>query len=140
VALAPGEATAQTWLGWSLLEAGRLEEAIEPMRLALRLDPRSTSGHHGVASLSARLGRLEEALAAELRALDLAPAFGPGHILATALYVKLGREADAKAAAAEVMRLMPNFTIESMTRRVPSSAWRGSVGFEDLRRAGLPQS
>jgi tetratricopeptide (TPR) repeat protein len=117
--------------------ASRAEEAIEPLHLALRLDPRSASGHHEVACLYDRLGRTEEALAAEQRAMQLAPAFAPAHLIATALYVKLGREADARAAASELMRLAPNFTIESLLRRVPGTS---DLDPDLLRRAGLPES
>jgi adenylate cyclase len=138
VALAPGDAFAQTWLGWSLLEAGRLEEAIEPMQLALRLDPRSASVHNGVATLYERLGRLEEALAATLQVQQLTPAFWPAYLRATQVLMQLGREAEAKAAAAEVMRLSPGFTIERLLRRVPGTAL--SIDQGALRRAGLPQS
>jgi eukaryotic-like serine/threonine-protein kinase len=71
----PGYASAYQWHAWYFLVAGRLEDMLASMRMALRLDPLSLiiNAHMGYALFCA--GRYDEALAQLGSALSLDPDF-----------------------------------------------------------------
>jgi len=126
-------------LGINLVWAGRMEEVIEAIEKAMRLNPRYGPIYLvnlGWAYLEA--GRYEEALAPLKRALSLVPNSVDLHWNFAVCYAELGREAEAQAAAAEIMRLNPNFSLEAIRQQVlykdPARLERTLAA---LRKAGL---
>ncbi|MGC9400465.1 MAG: tetratricopeptide repeat protein [Anaerolineae bacterium] len=69
--LAPEDAEAQMLLGWSLLQAGEPQAALEKLNRAVMLDPRLAQAHHLRGLALQALGRTEEAEAAFVQAIDL---------------------------------------------------------------------
>jgi adenylate cyclase len=141
----PGDADAHANLGLYLMWAGRAEEAIEPIRKALRLRPQVAFSEgpyfnfSGFAYFTA--GRYEEALAAfEKNAARGGPIDVEFLAYSTAAYSGLGREEEARATAQELLEKYPDFALSSW-------AWLGFYkNLEDskrlsgaLRKAGLPQ-
>ena len=105
--LAPGHPLVHSHYGQALYETGRVAEAEEQLREALRLQP--ANGEYlsiwGMALL--RLGRAEEALAAHDKAIAAQPGVARYHNNRGNALAKLGREEEARAAFEEALRLLP---------------------------------
>ena len=85
-----------------------IPEAVAAYREAIRLDPRSTDAHNGLAITYAGSGRLEEARAEFQAIVEIDPESTIGYYnLATAL-ANLDRDVEAAAALREVIRINPN--------------------------------
>ncbi|MFN8984473.1 MAG: tetratricopeptide repeat protein, partial [Alphaproteobacteria bacterium] len=95
--------------GVAAAETGRLEEAINRIRRALAINPRSAAAHGNLGSTLIRLGRHEEALPSLDRALALNPdAAGTHHNRGFAL-MKLKRLDQAIAAFDRAIALQPDY-------------------------------
>ena len=95
--IAPGDPDS---LGLGALLAqcqGRLEEADELWRQALRLDPRQPVVYQSLAQVLADLGRHDEAHEALAKALDVNPKLSMSHEIRGEVYLAQGRTQDALA-------------------------------------------
>ena len=106
---APDDAQAQTQLGSSYMEVGRIAEAITHLELAVRLDSRSAQAHNFLGGALLAAGRSADAVTQLRQATSLAPRdphlhFNLGKALAAA-----GRAAEAAGQFERAILLYPNF-------------------------------
>ncbi len=90
-------AEAHTFLGWTYSFMGRLDEAIEQCRRAIRIDPSFGNPYNDIGSYLMKQGKLEEAIDWLERAKQ-APRYEPKHypyMNLARLYLALGRFEDA---------------------------------------------
>jgi len=93
-------------LGASLFFAGKSEEAIPNLEIAIRLDPFARSEYFHLLGMAYRdLGRYEEAIAACQEAIRRQPNNELAHLVLAATYIMVGREAEAHVEAAELLRI-----------------------------------
>ena len=99
----------QDWLGraLALCELGRLEDAEEALREALREDPDDPLTHGIRALVLMDLDRPKEALEASSAAIVLAPELQLGHTARARALLSLERFDEAEASAKEAIRLDP---------------------------------
>jgi len=123
VALDPNYALGYMFLAYSLISAGRSQEAIPLLKKSMRLSPLSQTHASmcffrlGIAYRT--MGQYEEALSALKKALNIRPNFFAIHLHLAATYIHLGREEEARAAAAEVRRIVPKFSLQDFAKRLP---------------------
>ena len=140
IALDPNDADNYVTLGNMLTAAGRLEEAIESVKKALRLNPHYPGAWPLFSlGLAYRLtGQYEEAMATQKKALTRNPNYLGAHFELAILYSELGREEEARAEAAEVLRISPNCSLEVWRQSLPSKDQAGlERDLAALRKAGL---
>jgi TolB-like protein len=146
IELNPNSSLAHWALGYGLLRAERLEEALEQFDSALRLSPRDP-GLWSYLTLKAstlyRLRRYEETVrfardAARHSTADLIWPF----VHLTAALGQLGRTDEALMAVAELRRRRPGLTVSGV-RSWPHNRSRSEAALghmlEGLRQAGLPE-
>jgi tetratricopeptide (TPR) repeat protein len=142
LAINPSFAHAYYSLGWTLLLAGRMEEAVPHIDQALRLNPHDPSLWTfltGRAIALLLLHRYAEAADYARRALRQPSAnFLASATLASALG-HLGETDDARAALEQVYRLRPDFSGPLVSRlfRFRNEPERACF-LDGLRKAGLP--
>ena len=73
IALMPSNAEAHMWKGWALRRAGRWQQALDSMQMAVKLNPRVTINLLEIGSTFAYLGRFDEALEVTEKAYTLEP-------------------------------------------------------------------
>src|SRR5204862_3640118 len=73
IAIQPGDAGAHLSCGNALVEAGRMDEALDHYRSALKLQPGFTQAHNNLAFVLLRTGQPHEAIAHFQTALRLEP-------------------------------------------------------------------
>jgi len=145
IALAPNWEWGHAARGLALAQEGRLLEATESVRRALRLNPRApTALLVNVAFVNFAAGRREEAV----EQLERVRTANPDHILSRALlaayYEREGLHDQASAAVGEILRVTPDFGVERA--RVVFQSAENAFGEEEsaaymraLREAGLPE-
>ena len=137
IALNPNDASAYGEMGWALLWAGRLDEAIAALTMSLRLDsttPRNVWLHQGQAFYLK--GQYKQALDVLERGVVKRPDYVGYHIVMAATYAQLGRKMEAASAADKVRRLDPFFSLDAFGSALRNPAHRESI-VEGLRKAGL---
>lgn len=87
---------------------GRIPEAIEEYRAALRVEPAFAEARGNLAVAFYRSGRLDEAIAADREALRYAPDSALTHYNLGSALLKAGREAEARQEYEEAYRLRPD--------------------------------
>jgi adenylate cyclase len=139
--LAPNSSFVHAALGYTLLHAGRSEEATAYFKKAIRLNPFPPSWY--LASLGGAyfmLGQYEDAITAFERGRQLAPESVFPRVGLAAAYSELGRQKEARAEADEVLKLDPKFSVASYVKgtyyKNKEDADRYSAA---LRKAGLPE-
>jgi len=105
----PRSALAHTNLGEGLMNEGRVEEAIEHYRAAVRAQPRSAQALNNLGSTLGQSGRLDEALPVLAEAVRLDPDYAQAHMNLANTFLGLGRNAEAVVQLREVTRLEPDF-------------------------------
>ena len=90
------EKNPDSWMGHnniaiSLLNAGRVEEAIAHYNKAFELNPTYGEAHYNLANSLVRLGRLDEAVAHYEKALEINPNNVPAHYNLAAIFRQNGR-------------------------------------------------
>ena len=143
MALNPNDADTLAGLADRLVWAGRPEEAVEKIQLAMRLNPNhhtSYSWYLGHAYFLLR--RYDAAIATLRKVVDRSPDFWPAHIYLAASYSLLGRMEEARAAAAAALRLNPTITTTHSAGQIPYKNPADHKRLYDaLEKAGLvPQS
>ncbi len=73
IALMPSNAEAHMWKGWALRRAGRWQQALDSMQMAIKLNPRVTINLIETGQTFAYLGRFDEALEITEKAYTLEP-------------------------------------------------------------------
>lgn len=120
IVLVPNSAFGYATLGTMLNFVGQPEEALQWVKQAMRLDPRSPIMYLWTLGQTYRLmGRYEEAITAQKKALSLYPNYLPSHIHLASIYGELGLEREAQAEATEILRISPRFSIEAIGKRLP---------------------
>src|SRR5262245_41542412 len=124
---------------------GRSEQALEPLRKAMRLSPRDPDLANWQMFLGAaylHLQRDDEALDWLTKSVALSPRDSFTRVFLVSALALSGRQTEAKLELAELLRLKPDFTL-SYFKSVEVSddptfrAQRQRI-YEGLRRAGLP--
>src|SRR5918994_58944 len=106
IALRPTLAVAHTWLGMSLLNLGRVEEAIASLGEAIALEPDNAQVHQGLArELWMGQGRVNQAVEHLKRAISLNPEAGYSYLQLSYLQALLGDLDGAEASARQAIEL-----------------------------------
>jgi adenylate cyclase len=139
VALDPGGAETNAWLGQSLNFADRPKDAIPVFEKAIRLNPNGPTWYFLNFGNSYRMiGQYQEAITQYKRALRVAPNNIMAHIGLAATYSLLGRDEEARNEAEEVLRLNPKFSLERLAKTLPFKNQAQLDRYIDaLRKAGL---
>jgi len=135
VALNPNDANAIVSSGRMLARLGRLEEGIDRIREAMRLNPYHPESYWQ---------SLGSVLHAARKYADAAEAFGrvtrPGYWVLCRLagcYAHLGRMSEATEAAADALRLRPDFSLAKLRLRELTTVEAEHIK-DGMRKAGLP--
>jgi adenylate cyclase len=141
MALYPNSGFVNAALAFSLMYAGRPEDAIVLYKKAIRLSPIAdiwilrALGH-----CYRMVGRYEEAISEYKKVIKRSPNDVLAHVGAAAAYSLWEREKEAQAEAAEVLRIDHKFSLESFRKgqlyKNPKDSERE---IDTLRRAGLPE-
>jgi tetratricopeptide (TPR) repeat protein len=106
IAIQPTLAEAHSWLGISLLNLGRVEEAIASLREAMALEPDNAQVHQALArALWMGHGRVDEAVEHLRRAIVLNPEAGYSYLQLSYLQALLGDLDGAEASALQAIEL-----------------------------------
>jgi adenylate cyclase len=141
ISLEPNNADALASLGEALAWAGSLDNGIEMIERAMRLNPH----HHvwyffvlGTAYILAE--RYKKALELMERALIRDPNFFGTHLLLAGLHGQKGDTEKARAEVEEILRISPGFSLETLREMMPAKdeATRERL-MDALRKAGLPE-
>ena len=99
VAVNPAYADASLFLGESLRQLGRTEDAIAPLRQALALNPRSALAYKTLGAVLTDTGRLEEAAAILEKGEKSFPSDSTFPAQLSRLFARLDRKDDARREA-----------------------------------------
>jgi TolB-like protein/DNA-binding SARP family transcriptional activator/Fe-S-cluster formation regulator IscX/YfhJ len=138
LALNPNMADLVSEWGYFLSFMGRVEEGIEAMQKAMRLNPHYPEWYlwnTGAGFYNA--GRYEEAIA-DLKKMQ--QHHQDSRILLAASYAQLGRDEEARAVAAEILEENPDFSLQRKTEKMYYTTQAGRDHYiECMRKAGLPE-
>ena len=104
--------------GYSLLQLGRLEEAVVAFEQAIRLDPGSADAYYNLGGALQELGRLEEALDAYKQAIRLRPNDVEAYNHQGGVLMRLGRLEEGLVAVEQAIHLDPNYSSAYYNRGV----------------------
>ena len=107
VSLNPVARGAHLGLGAGLAKAGRMEEAAEPIRIALEQEPKSAKTNAAWGLILLEQGRLEEALEAIRFSIELDPDTPGGYVNLAKVLIAMGRVADAEDSLRRANRSNP---------------------------------
>jgi Flp pilus assembly protein TadD len=103
----PHSALVHSNLGMALYSRNRLDEALEPLRRAVAIEPRYAAAWNTLAAIFDRQGRREVAARAYARALRLAPDMLEARINAAHLQVRMGRRQEGLRALETIVARHP---------------------------------
>jgi adenylate cyclase len=140
MALDPNFAQGYAATGLGLTYAGRAAEALEPLAMAMRLDPHYPAMVlHFLAQANFSLGKYEIAAEQLLERIARNPGTDASRMFLASCYGHLGRAEDARAAWAELLKVNPDFSVAQRARVLP---YRDPGDFQrivdGLAKAGLP--
>ena len=140
MALDPNFAQGYTATGLALMYAGRAAEALEPIAMAMRLDPLYPSMVlHFLAQANFSLGKYEIAAQQLVDRIARTPGTDASRMLLASCYGHLGRAEDAQAAWVELLKVNPDFSLMQRARVLPYKDVRDFQRIaEGLAKAGLP--
>jgi adenylate cyclase len=140
MALDPNFAQGYAASGLALMYAGRPADALEPIAMAMRLDPLyPTMVLHFLAQANFSLGRYETAAEQLVDRIARNPGTDASRMLLASCYGHLGRAEDARAAWAELLKVNPDFSLMQRARVLPYRDARDFQRIADgLAKAGLP--
>lgn len=104
----PSEAVQRNNLGATLLQQGKLDEAIAQLRKAVELDPKYAGAHLNLAYAYDRQGQAEEAIAQYRKVIELTPENVYAHNNLGVLYDKQGRYKEAIEAFERTLEIDPS--------------------------------
>ncbi len=120
VEMDPNAALSYHFLGTVLRYAGKPEEAIPAIKMAIRLEPFTPGIYYHNLGLSYLLnGDCEEAVKACDKGLERERANKVTSKMATAVYGECGKEEEARKMAKEVLRLSPKFSVGAIGKYLP---------------------
>jgi len=100
--------------------AGRAAEALEPIAMAMRLDPLYPSMVlHFLAQANFSLGKYEIAAQQLVDRIARTPGTDASRMLLASCYGHLGRAEDARAAWVELLEVNPDFSLMQRARVLP---------------------
>ena len=139
--LNPNHAEGHAQRGLILSHVGRPAEALEAIRIAMRLDPRHPFFYVWILGQAQfLLKQTEEAIAQFEKSIKSNPDFVIGHLMLASAYAHAGRIEDAQWEAEEILVLLPDFTL---TAEREKAAYKDPAHLEyyleGLRKAGLPE-
>jgi adenylate cyclase len=139
LALDPNHSECLFVLGFSLVFAGRPQEAIPLMEKAIRFNPIPPIVHLTyIAQAYNDAGRYEEAIAVCKKAIQAEPNDQRAHLNLTSAYILLGREEEAHSTAEVVLKMDPKFSLDHFSKTLPYKNQADTDRFIDaLRKAGL---
>ena len=113
--------------GWNLYRLGRLEEAIDLFREAIRVEPKFGFSQIYLGVTLAQLGRLDEAMPYFQEAVKLQPDEPAGHFHLAEALLKKGRKVEAVVHLKETLRLRPDhadakYWLQQATAPSPATA------------------
>jgi adenylate cyclase len=140
MALDPNFAQGYAATGLGLTYAGRAAEALEPLAMAMRLDPHYPAMVlHFLAQANFSLGKYEIAAEQLLERIARNPGTDASRMFLASCYGHLGRAEDARAAWVELLKVNPDFSVAQRARVLP---YRDPGDFQrivdGLAKAGLP--
>ena len=140
MALDPNFAQGYTTTGLALMYAGRAAEALEPIAMAMRLDPLYPAMVlHFLAQANFSLGKYEIAAQQLVDRIARNPGTDASRMLLASCYGHLGRTEDARAAWVELLKVNPDFSLMQRARVLPYKDARDFQRIaEGLAKAGLP--
>ena len=140
MALDPNFAQGYATTGLALMYAGRASEALEPIAMAMRLDPLYPAMVlHFLAQANFSLGKYEIAAQQLVDRIARNPGTDASRMLLASCYGHLGRAEDAQAAWVELLKVNPDFSLMQRARVLPYKDARDFQRIaEGLAKAGLP--
>jgi adenylate cyclase len=140
MALDPNFAQGYAATGLVLMYAGRAAEALEPIAMAMRLDPLYPAMLlHFLAQANFSLGRYETAAEQLVERIGRNPGTDASRMLLASCYGHLGRAQDARGAWAELLKVNPDFSLMQRAGVLPYKDPRDFQRIvEGLAKAGLP--
>ena len=138
LSISPNNADLLASYGWALSHLGKVEEAVESIKKAMRLNPVYPDWYiHGL-MLALYSARSYEEVIAVSKTINVRHL--PIHLLLAGSYAQMNRLDDAKISAANALEENPDFSLRQ---------WRESLSLENptdlehyidgLRKAGLPE-
>jgi adenylate cyclase len=126
--------------GLALMYAGRPADALEPIALAMRLDPHYPAYIlHFLAQANFSLENYEAAAQRLVQRIARTPGTDASRMLLASCYGHLGREKEARTVWAELLEVNPDFSLMQRARVLP---YKDAGDFqrivEGLAKAGLP--
>jgi tetratricopeptide (TPR) repeat protein len=140
VALNPNGALGHINLGSALCYAGKIDEGIDQINQAIRLNPFPNYFYfYNLGRCYRQNGLYNEALAEFKKALQRSPENIHNHMSLAAIYALLDRHEEAEAAANKVLEINPKFSVKRSSKTWPYKNQNDIKLFADaLRKAGLP--
>jgi adenylate cyclase len=140
MALDPNFAQGYAATGLALTYAGRAAEALEPIAMAMRLDPHYPAMLlHFLAQANFSLGKYEIASQQLVERIARNPGTDASRMLLASCYGHLGRAEDARAAWSDLLKVNPDFSLMQRARVLP---YKDAGDFQriadGLAKAGLP--
>ena len=109
LAMDPNSSTAHLNVGETLVDQGRVVEAIEYFRQAAQIKPDSAHAYNAWGTALARQGRLAEAIAHYQQALNLKPDYAPAHSNFGVALADQGSLAEAIEHYQQALRIRPDY-------------------------------
>jgi tetratricopeptide (TPR) repeat protein len=94
--------------GVSLASEGKLAEAAERFRQAVRLKPDFVEAHYSLAAVLRRLGQVDEALCCSEETVKMRPDSAEAHLALGTTLLHKGRASEAETSCREALRLKPD--------------------------------
>jgi len=140
MALDPNFAQGYAATGLALMYAGRAAEALEPIAIAMRLDPLYPAMVlHFLAQANFSLENYEIAAQQLVDRIARNPGTDASRMLLASCYGHLGRAEDARAAWVELLKVNPDFSLMQRARVLPYKDDRDFQRIvEGLAKVGLP--
>ncbi len=121
ISLNPENVWAYYFLAWTLMYAGRSQEAIPAFNKMMRSDPLNPEGALlGLGGSNLFAGKYEEAIPYFEKIIDGGSKFYRVYLDLAACYAALGRQEEAEANSKKVLELNPKFTMTKHISRLPA--------------------
>lgn len=111
IAASGSSSISESFLGYTLVSVGKIDEAAQHATRALALDPNNEMAVFTLAHIHANQGRVAEAIAEYRRSLELKPNEPGTKFELGLLLLQQGNIAEARAQFAEAARLNPSLTL-----------------------------
>ena len=121
ISLNPENVWARTLLAWTLMYAGRSQEAIPAFNKMMRSDPLNPQDALlGLGGANLFAGKYEEAIPYFQKIIDGGSKYYRVYLDLAACYAALGRQEEAEVNSKKVLELNPKFTMTKHISRLPA--------------------